>query len=402
MAVTHAQYVWSPVYVDALVLRDRDPSNAGTLTEHLYVQQDANFNVTALVNTSGTVVERYVYDPYGTPTVYDGNWSALASSAFAWLYLHQGGRYELQTGLYSFRNREYSPTLGRFVQRDPIGFAAGDPNLYRFVGNNPANATDPSGLGPILPGQPLVPPPIVDPNAVFNDIIRDVVLLPVTPPIARDIPVACQRPGPGIDEAVMYQAILPLLRPGVRSIESSIPRFSFRGDRRVVAIEPMPSPWGDNLERWYRNELGARIFVRPFFPRTQTWSVRFDDGGRMIISHEPSTGDLAQAGLAWLPFVSRAGGASRCPAPGRGFTPDQQALQQLVNDATRGGRVPLSAQDAQTVMQWAREVNYPGFRASAGDLASPSNWTANPVPHIHLPGVGRGGHVPVAPGLTPP
>jgi RHS repeat-associated protein len=150
MAVTHAQYVWSPVYVDALVLRDRDPSNAGALTEHLYVQQDANFNVTALVNTSGTVVERYVYDPYGTPTVYDGNWSALAGSAFAWLYLHQGGRYELQTGLYDFRNREYSPTLGRFVQRDPIGFAAGDTNLYRYVGNGPVNSVDPSGLSEIV------------------------------------------------------------------------------------------------------------------------------------------------------------------------------------------------------------------------------------------------------------
>jgi RHS repeat-associated protein len=146
MAVTHAQYVWSPVYVDALVLRDRDPSNAGALSEHLYVQQDANFNVTALVNTSGTVVERYVYDPYGAPTVYDGNWSALAGSAFAWLYLHQGGRYELQTGLYQFRNREYSPTLGRFVQRDPIGFAAGDTNIYRSVSDSPENFTDPSGL----------------------------------------------------------------------------------------------------------------------------------------------------------------------------------------------------------------------------------------------------------------
>lgn len=39
----------------------------------------------------------------------------------------------------------YEPKLGRFIQQDPIGFNAGDTNLYRFVGNSPTNATDPSG-----------------------------------------------------------------------------------------------------------------------------------------------------------------------------------------------------------------------------------------------------------------
>jgi hypothetical protein len=44
------------------------------------------------------------------------------------------------------RNRDYSASLGRFVQRDPIGFAAGDNNLYRFVGNGPTTKVDPLGL----------------------------------------------------------------------------------------------------------------------------------------------------------------------------------------------------------------------------------------------------------------
>src|SRR5262249_49778916 len=52
------QYVWSPVYVDALVERDRDANgqSGDGLEERLYAQQDANFNVTALVSTSGSVV----------------------------------------------------------------------------------------------------------------------------------------------------------------------------------------------------------------------------------------------------------------------------------------------------------------------------------------------------------
>jgi hypothetical protein len=51
----------------------------------------------------------------------------------------------------------YDPQIGKWLQEDPDGFSAGDPNLYRFVGNAPTNETDPSGLrgeGPILPTLP--------------------------------------------------------------------------------------------------------------------------------------------------------------------------------------------------------------------------------------------------------
>jgi len=44
------------------------------------------------------------------------------------------------------RHRDYSPTLGRFIERDPIGFEAGDGNWYRFVANGPTGKTDPRGL----------------------------------------------------------------------------------------------------------------------------------------------------------------------------------------------------------------------------------------------------------------
>ena len=40
----------------------------------------------------------------------------------------------------------YSPALSRFIQEDPLGFDAGDENLYRFVGNDPVSYTDPTGL----------------------------------------------------------------------------------------------------------------------------------------------------------------------------------------------------------------------------------------------------------------
>jgi len=142
-----ARYVWSPVYVNAMVLRDCATGSPGTLNERLWVQQDANWNVTALVNGSGVVVERYVYDPYGKVTIYSPDYSTVrSSSSYAMNYLFQGMRYDSTSGLYETQHRWYSPTLQRWVSLDPIRFAGGDIDLYRFVRNNPENATDPNGL----------------------------------------------------------------------------------------------------------------------------------------------------------------------------------------------------------------------------------------------------------------
>ncbi|MFL5329357.1 MAG: RHS repeat domain-containing protein [Gemmataceae bacterium] len=139
----HTQYVWSPVYVDAMVARiDRD-------TGTLFVVQDANWNVTALVNTSGDVVERYIYDPYGRFDVLNADRTPkTGGTAFTWNYLHQGGRWDAAVGLYHFRHRDYSPTLMRWIEQDPISFAGGTSNLYQYEGNGPGSNVDPSGLQP--------------------------------------------------------------------------------------------------------------------------------------------------------------------------------------------------------------------------------------------------------------
>jgi RHS repeat-associated protein len=109
------------------------------------VQQDANWNVTALVSTSGSVVERYVYDTYGKPTFLNASWGTLTGSAYAMRYLFQGSRYDTTSGLYDGRGRPGSPTLGRWVQLDPVRYKAGDVNLYRALADNPSNHLDPTG-----------------------------------------------------------------------------------------------------------------------------------------------------------------------------------------------------------------------------------------------------------------
>lgn len=109
----------------------------GNATQRLYALQDANYNVTALVNTGGTVVQRFLYDPYGLS-------SEVTSNGYDWIYGHQGGRLETSTGTYHFRNRDFDPVLGRWLQEDPRRYVDG-PNLYIPALANPLRFVDPSG-----------------------------------------------------------------------------------------------------------------------------------------------------------------------------------------------------------------------------------------------------------------
>ncbi len=133
------QYVWHPMYTDALIERD-------TPSQRLYAVQNADWDVTALVDTTGTVQERYVYDPYGALTVLTPSWGSRASSLFSWIYLHQGGRLDTTSTFYNFRNRDYSTTLGRWLQVDPIHYSSSDSNLYGYLLESPEDAVDPNGL----------------------------------------------------------------------------------------------------------------------------------------------------------------------------------------------------------------------------------------------------------------
>ena len=76
------QYVWSEAYLDALVARDQ--YSGGVETQRLYAQHDANYDTTALVDTTGAVQERYLYDPYGVAAVTDANYTPRSQSAFGW------------------------------------------------------------------------------------------------------------------------------------------------------------------------------------------------------------------------------------------------------------------------------------------------------------------------------
>ncbi len=81
----------------------------------------------------------------------DASISSTTSCANEIIYC--GYRFDSESQLYYVRNRNYNPVLGRWIQRDPIGYDGGI-NLYEYAGDHPVAATDPKGKDPYGFGVP--------------------------------------------------------------------------------------------------------------------------------------------------------------------------------------------------------------------------------------------------------
>ncbi len=147
------QYVWG-AYIDECiqvnlmaVVSPQDPPLGA-----YYLLQDLLYRAVALTNSGGQVVEAYDTDAYGNTLVFtgpgaDGVWFTdddVPSSYGANEIIYCGYRFDPDTQLYYVRNRTYNLVLGRWIRRDPIGYAGGI-NLYRYLGARAAVATDPLG-----------------------------------------------------------------------------------------------------------------------------------------------------------------------------------------------------------------------------------------------------------------
>jgi RHS repeat-associated protein len=161
-ATANRQNVWGVRYVDDLVLRDDDSDNDGDpadgslgkansgLDRRLYALQDANWNVVAVVGyqtETWQVLERYTYTAYGKCEIRTDAFVQKTPNAsdYDWTSLYTTREFDPETGFYYYRWRYYDADMGRLIGRDPIGYSGGI-NLYEYVGDNPTNATDPSGL----------------------------------------------------------------------------------------------------------------------------------------------------------------------------------------------------------------------------------------------------------------
>ena len=130
--LTH-RYLYGPAADMILARMDSSQDVAWYLTDHLGSVRD-------LADPGGSVIDHITYDSFG---------NVLSESAPVEgdRFKYTGRELDSETGLYYYRARYYDPAMGRFISEDPIGFNAGDANIYRYVGEraDPRKRSDGAG-----------------------------------------------------------------------------------------------------------------------------------------------------------------------------------------------------------------------------------------------------------------
>jgi RHS repeat-associated protein len=116
----------------------RVDKSGSTLTPY-WDLNDRMGSVRDVTDNQATVVDSITYGGFG-------NITAETNSTYRGRYAWTGRELDVETGLQFKRARYYDSGTGRWLTQDPLGFDAGDSNLYRYVTNKPTVATDPSGF----------------------------------------------------------------------------------------------------------------------------------------------------------------------------------------------------------------------------------------------------------------
>jgi len=132
------RYLYGPA-VDELLART---SSGGATAWYI---SDKNGSVQEIYDATNGLVDTMIYDSFGQVVTETG-------ASYGDRFKYAGMEYDAAIQIYYDQARNYNPVTGRFLQQDPLGLAAGDVNLYRYVFNDPTNLVDPGGLRPSIAG----------------------------------------------------------------------------------------------------------------------------------------------------------------------------------------------------------------------------------------------------------
>jgi RHS repeat-associated protein len=141
-----------------------DQTGASNPSGLYFTLRDRQGSIRDVVDATGAVVDTLAYDGFGNIKA-----GELDPTYRGW-YAYAGRQFDNEVKLQNNHARWYDATAGRWISQDPLGFDAGDSNLYRYVNNSPTNATDPSGHYLIAEGS----------NFLWNEIVPELKAIGVT------------------------------------------------------------------------------------------------------------------------------------------------------------------------------------------------------------------------------
>jgi len=209
-----AEYVWGSLGPVARIAGGR---------VQLYVC-DALGHVRALIDAqTGQITDRYDYDAWGN-VVHNGT----TRQPFTWNGAY-GYEWMPEVSLYHVGARAYDPRTARWLQRDPIDAASGDPNLYRYCGNDPINQVDPDGT-----------------NWTYHDLLDAAGFIPVVGEIA-DLAnaVGYALEGDWVNAGISAAGVIPVVgdlakagRVGKKVVQELVERGSGQAAKRQAKNAP--------------------------------------------------------------------------------------------------------------------------------------------------------------------
>ena len=125
------EYIWLDDMPIAMV------DHSGSSPVLYYIHADHLGRPQKMTDASAAIVWDAAFDPFG-------NIASVSGSAIG-LLMFPGQYYDSETQLSQNWHRDYDPSIGRYIQSDPIGLAGGI-NMYAYVLDDPVNSIDPTGL----------------------------------------------------------------------------------------------------------------------------------------------------------------------------------------------------------------------------------------------------------------
>ena len=223
------RYVWQPIMLD-VPLTVFDVATNKTYFYHT----DANKNITDLTDSTGALAAHYEYSPFGQLFKLSGSY--VNSNLLRW----SSEYFDTENSLIYYNFRYYSPAIGRWLSKDPVGILGGK-NLYVMLNNNTINSFDINGLlQRISPDSEECLQLKKKIENIQNDIKRRKQDLQNNP---QNLPESC--PGDNLLPSLSVQGHRRLLRDAEDNLQRRIDQYRARcGDPSsfIPSLDPVPLP----------------------------------------------------------------------------------------------------------------------------------------------------------------